>query len=311
MRRRRRVDWPLILGLPELIARAQGGGAERPGQLAALLSAFDEILALEDPDAILRRAVELARERIGLARAAIFLLDRARNLMLGTWGSDLNGALVDEHQIMYASARPTGKRSVAPRKKAPTSRCSTTARSSSTAGARRASRAGAGCACTPIRIRARDHRHVVQRRRGCPASPSTRPSRRTPRFCVRCSATILDPVRGVPGAGAAATDERSMRRLVTDRRRDARRGPALGGGDRAPARRQPGWFARVFKAEMGMSLVEYRNRLRLDRFDVLLDTRRQTLLEAARAAGFGSYAQFHRVFRELRGVTPREYLRRR
>ena len=70
-------------------------------------------------------------------------------------------------------------------------------------------------------------------------------------------------------------------------------------------------LARVFKSEMGMSLVEYRNRLRLDRFEVLLDRGRTNLLEAALAAGFGSYAQFHRVFRALRHMTPREYLHKR
>jgi methylphosphotriester-DNA--protein-cysteine methyltransferase len=70
-------------------------------------------------------------------------------------------------------------------------------------------------------------------------------------------------------------------------------------------------LARVFKRDMGMSLVEYRNRLRLDRFWILVDGGRPSLLEAALAAGFGSYAQFHRVFRAQRQVTPREYLRRR
>ena len=96
---RRRVDWPLILGakapVPRVVVRSMRG------KLAALLSAFDEILALDDTDAILRRAVELAQERIGLARAGIFLLDRAHNRMLGTWGSDLAGGIVDEHHIMY------------------------------------------------------------------------------------------------------------------------------------------------------------------------------------------------------------------
>ena len=70
-------------------------------QLGNLLSAFDEILALDDPDAILRRAVEVAHKRVGLDRAAIFLIDRDRNLMLGTWGSDLRGGIVDERHIMY------------------------------------------------------------------------------------------------------------------------------------------------------------------------------------------------------------------
>ena len=30
--------------------------------------------------------------------------------------------------------------------------------------------------------------------------------------------------------------------------------------------------------------------------------------DAASAAGFGSYAQFHRIFRQHLGVTPRDYL---
>jgi len=58
-------------------------------------------------------------------------------------------------------------------------------------------------------------------------------------------------------------------------------------------------------------MVEYKNRVRLNRFTALVDKGRRNLLEAALAAGFGSYAQFHRVFRALRHVTPREYLRLR
>jgi transcriptional regulator GlxA family with amidase domain len=70
-------------------------------------------------------------------------------------------------------------------------------------------------------------------------------------------------------------------------------------------------LARVFKNEMQMSLVEYRNRLRLERFSVLVDAGGDNLLNAALEAGFGSYAQFHRTFRAIRGISPREYLRRR
>ncbi len=81
---RRRVDWPIILG-PKVPVPTVVNSSVR-GKLAELLSAFDEILALDDPDAILRRAVELAHERIGLQRAGIFLLDRAHGRMLGTWG---------------------------------------------------------------------------------------------------------------------------------------------------------------------------------------------------------------------------------
>ena len=61
----------------------------------------DQILALEEPDGMLKRAAELALERIGLKRVGIFLLDRQRNAMLGTWGTDITGKIVDERHIMY------------------------------------------------------------------------------------------------------------------------------------------------------------------------------------------------------------------
>ena len=86
-----------------------------------------------------------------------------------------------------------------------------------------------------------------------------------------------------------------------------RRGHSLGAQLHLSASR----VARVFKAEMGMSLVQYRNRLRLERFSSLLDERGSNLLEAALAAGFGSCAQFHRVFLAERAVTPGKFLRAR
>ena len=47
------------------------------------------------------------------------------------------------------------------------------------------------------------------------------------------------------------------------------------------------------------------------RFVKLMNAGRSDMPSAARAAGFGSYAQFHRVFQALRGTTPRAYLGRR
>ena len=124
--------------------------------------------------------------------------------------------------------------------------------------------------------------------------------------------TILDPVRGVPGAGGGDVGETKGRRLATAAAALLTEDPTLEASEIARRLQvSVGWFARVFKAEMGLSLVEYRNRLRLDRFAVLLDRGRTNLLEAALAAGFGSYAQFHRVFRALRHMTPREYLHSR
>ena len=69
-------------------------------------------------------------------------------------------------------------------------------------------------------------------------------------------------------------------------------------------------LARVFKRDAGVSIVEYRNRIRFRKFFELLGDRhatRTTLRQAARAAGFGSYAHFHRLFRARWQVCPREY----
>src|SRR5215831_14354004 len=104
MQHRRRVDWSIILGANKPAPKVLDRSA--PGSIAGLLATFDELRALEEPDAIIRRAVELARVRIGVARAGIFLFDKARDLMLGTWGSDLSGRLVDEHHLMYAVSGP-------------------------------------------------------------------------------------------------------------------------------------------------------------------------------------------------------------
>jgi AraC-like DNA-binding protein len=281
------------------------------GALARLLSAFDELLALDDPEQVLQRAVSLARERIGLERVGLFLIDRARNLMLGTWGTDLHGNLVDEHHIMYEVC-PTDREAF-----------------------RRAEEEGAhftvfeNCpivehrpgetlvegrgwvACTPIRS-ARASIGMMFNDTAISGAPVDHAKQTHAAILCSLLGTILDPMRGAMGRNVAATEESPSRRLVTATVSMLAKDPAMVGKQiAAKLDISLSRLARVFKAEMGMSLVEYRNRLRLDRFLVLLDRGRTNLLEAALAAGFGSYAQFHRVFRALRHVTPRDYLRQR
>lgn len=73
----------------------------------------------------------------------------------------------------------------------------------------------------------------------------------------------------------------------------------------------PSRLSRLFKEQMGVPLAQFRNRQRLEAFFALYaDGRRRTLLEAALAAGFGSYPQFHRVFRQIVGCSPAEHQRR-
>lgn len=73
----------------------------------------------------------------------------------------------------------------------------------------------------------------------------------------------------------------------------------------------PSHLSRLFKRQTGVSLARYRQRQRLDRFLALYGRGgRHNLTEAALAAGFGSYPQFHRVFTEAFGHSPAEYRRR-
>jgi AraC-like DNA-binding protein len=67
----------------------------------------------------------------------------------------------------------------------------------------------------------------------------------------------------------------------------------------------PSHLSRIFKEQSGVSISRFRNQQRLQRFVRLYDRgRRTTALAAALDAGFGSYTQFHRVFREQTGRSP-------
>jgi AraC-like DNA-binding protein len=67
----------------------------------------------------------------------------------------------------------------------------------------------------------------------------------------------------------------------------------------------PSHLSRLFKAQTGVSISRYRNQQRLQRFLRLYGNgRRSTTLAAALEAGFGSYAQFYRVFRRETGRSP-------
>jgi methylphosphotriester-DNA--protein-cysteine methyltransferase len=73
----------------------------------------------------------------------------------------------------------------------------------------------------------------------------------------------------------------------------------------------PGYLARSFKAEMGISLVEYRHRRLMARFFEAVERGQANLLAAALDAGFSSYTQFHRVYRRMFGKSPRDDMQAR
>ena len=283
-------------------------GTEVRGELFSLLEALEEIRLLDDASTILRRAVELARDVLGMARVRILLLDHPRGLMLGTWGTDRSGAVIDEHDLVLA---PGEADRAAIRRLEQDGRHFTVFEDCPLLeygpGAVRA--VGRGwVAKTPIRS-ARTAIAMFTNDAGTTGG--------APDEVIQVHAAILCSLLGEmltplprrlfpPATPGLPAPERLVASVVELLDAD----PALAGKQLAAAlNTNLSHLCGVFRILMGMSLVDYRNRLRLQRVEALLDRGGATLMAAVREAGFGSYSQFHRVFRAHVGAGPREYLR--
>ena len=122
------------------------------------------------------------------------------------------------------------------------------------------------------------------------------------RGAVLCSllGTVLDLRQDRVARGGAVTPS-ARHPMVVEAVRLLAKDPSLAGTQLAERLRiSPSRLARVFKAELGMSLVEYRNRLRLERFQARGIGGGKTLLGAALAAG--SHKPVHRGFGRLSGA---------
>lgn len=69
--------------------------------LRTVVSMADDLVDSADLDSLLRRGVELARERLGVARASIFLWERDARFR-GTYGTDDEGNTTDERNVAFA-----------------------------------------------------------------------------------------------------------------------------------------------------------------------------------------------------------------
>jgi len=69
------------------------------------------------------------------------------------------------------------------------------------------------------------------------------------------------------------------------------------------------YLARCFRQEMGITLVTYLNRYRVNQAKAMLEKGERNLTEIALETGFSSSAYFSRVFRQEVGMSPRDYKR--
>lgn len=70
-------------------------------RLNAIVEATDELLSCQDLDSLYRRAVELARTRLGLERCSLYLLEKEAAVFRGTYGTDDRGEMIDEHLMTF------------------------------------------------------------------------------------------------------------------------------------------------------------------------------------------------------------------
>lgn len=302
MRKRRRIDWSILLSqgspTPKWVQQPELSDA------VFLISALGDLLKLNDRDALLKRAVELTLEVVGLVRAGIYLYDQQLDLMLGMWGTDLRGKVVDEHHAMFTAGANAHR--IFEQAFSGQSHWTLVEDCPIIINTQAETRVvGQGwAACTPIYA---SHRPIGMMYNDAGLTQTKVDPKKQTHAAILCAilGIRLEALGGLARVGYGSSRRHpavvaAVRMLSED--------PSLGGTQIA-ARLGVSLsrFARVFKADMAMSLVEYRNQLRMERFLSLVDTGGGNLLEAALAAGFGSYSQFHRVFHAMRGTSPREY----
>ncbi len=307
---RRRIDWRVICEGDIPLAKRRGSTVQS-SQLADLTADAMANPSPEAADRALHLAVDFSRSVVQLERSGIFLLDRARDAMVGTWGTGIHGETVDEHALMYdfgAFDREIFARAEAGFPWTAYDDCPLIAQVGETTRV-----LGRGwVACTPI-VGPAGPFGILFNDTALSRAPID--DARQARAVVLCSvlgrALELCRRHGLEAAGPAASGSVSERRhpIVRKVARLLADDPTLTcEGLAKQLRVSAGQLARTFKRETGVSVVDHRNELRLARFLDRADPEGPNMADAALDAGFGSYAQFHRVFRARFGRTPREYL---
>ena len=300
---RRRVDWRVTTGDDPACARLAFSSTQSSGlaQLTSLLVSEPSPAAV---DRVLREAVEFARDGIRLERTAIYLVGPDGKTMLGTWGTDSQGRTTDEHDLAFAIDDLVRQFFARAAQGYPWSVYEDCPMLTHESGRSRVLGRG-WLACTTI-LGAQQPIGVLFNDTAISHAPFD--EAKQARAAVLCSLlgrtldTCRDCLFASPGKAATLRDPlvcKATELLAAD--------PSLSCEE--IARRlgvSKGHLTRIFRWRAHASIVDYRNELRLAQF--LSQANERSMHEAALGAGFGSYAQFHRVFRARFGKSPRAYL---
>lgn len=260
----------------------------------------------DDVDAMLREAVELARARAGLIRVAIYVRDpTSEHIMLrGSWGTDSQGQTVSEHALSHELSDVDALKLLRMQATHPPCLCRPRALQYSIEDGRSAVIGAGWIMATPLI--ADGHLIGVMYNDSAPTGAPPDPAKQVAAAAL-CRMTAIEyaaRMGAIPWPPIALALRRSAlaERIVRAIEKD----PTRAGKDLAKELGVSAAFvAREFKREMRMSLVEYRNRIRIERFHALREQgARHSLRRAALECGFGSYAQFNRVYTRLMGQRP-------
>ena len=300
---RHRVDWSVLKDAEPARARLASRDTQ-PFGAAQLISTLLSDPSPDTVDRVLRKAVELARDDIGLERAAIYLVAQDSQSMIGTWGTDSHRRTTDEHDFVFdidPLVRQFFARSLRGYPWTVYEECPMLTHKNGLSLV-----LGRGwLACTPI-MGTKQSIGVLFNDTAITHAPVD--EAKQARAALLCSllGRALDTCREF--LFESPNPQPSRRRPLVSRVAEILgENPSLGFAEVARRLRMSQEnLTRSFRRHVGSSIVAYRNDLRLARF--LIQAPTSGLLEAALGAGFGSYAQFHRVFRTRFGRSPREFM---
>jgi AraC-like DNA-binding protein len=278
-------------------------------EVMGLLAAVDELVQHKEPDQVLRRAVELARERIGLERVGLYIRDPSTPgvILRGTWGTGATGETTDERGLHHECSAEDHEALLRTQHNSALWLYFENVRHFAEEEDRSVVIGRGWLAVTPL-VSGGELVGVMYN--DAAISHSAVDGAKQARAAVFCGLLANLLVHRRDGIGWRPLPDSSEGSTLAQRALRALEKDPVVTGERIAHEMgiSPGHLARSFKHEMGLSLVEYRNRLRIERFLRSVQRGNDSLLRAALEAGFGSYAQFFRVYRKLLGTTPREHL---
>lgn len=278
------------------------------GGVVSVLAAIDDLAGCATMDLLLRQAVESARSCIGLERVGLYIVEPLPSRILrGTWGTGMCGETTDERELASELPEADRQRLLDVQRQGTRWLYFENAEHVLQEPGRSVVVGQGWLAVTPL-LAEGELVGVLYNDAACSRTPIDYGKQiRAAVFCSLLAGLIAARRKG--GSSRPVQRETERCSVVRQVQRTLSQNPLVSGERLArDLNISAGYLARVFKTEMGLSLVEYRNRLRIERFLRLVERGGGNLYEAAIEAGFGSYAQFHRVFRRHVGTTPREYV---